>query len=77
MCAVMGACKDVRRSLSLPTARDALAQKVLEAPKERVMGARRATGLRRRMEGMVRYVLLVLVWVGGLKIGCGYGRLML
>jgi hypothetical protein len=29
------------------------------------------------MEGMVRYVLLVLVWVGGLKIGCGYGRLML
>jgi hypothetical protein len=73
MCAA-GACKDVRRSLSLPTARDALAQKVLDAPRERVMGARRATGLRRRMEGMV---VVGLVWVGGLKTGCGYGRLML
>ena len=47
------AARNVRRALSLPTARDALAQKVLEAPKERVMGARKATGLRRRMEGMV------------------------
>jgi hypothetical protein len=44
---------NVRRALSLPTARDALAQKDLDAPKERVMGARKATGLRRRMEGMV------------------------
>jgi hypothetical protein len=58
--------RNVRRSLSLPTARDALAQKVLEAPMERVMGARRATGLRRRMEGMVRFVLLGWFgwWIG-------------
>lgn len=45
----------------MPAARDALAQKVLEAPRERVMGARKAVGVRRRMEGIV--VAFVGWWV--------------
>jgi hypothetical protein len=43
---------DVLSSLSLPMVRGALAQKVLDAPMERAMGARRTKGLR-RMEGIL------------------------
>lgn len=49
----------------MPAARDTLAQKVLEAPRERVMGARKAVGVRRRMEGIV--VAFVSFGIGGLS----------
>lgn len=53
---------DVLSSLSLPMVRGTLAQKVLDAPIERDMGARRANGLR-RMAGIMCSVLVVVVVV--------------
>ena len=49
---------NILSSLSLPMVRGALAQKVLDAPMERDMGARRAKGLR-RMEGILCGVVVI------------------